>query len=139
MLILEILTIGLPFCAFKILSGLYWRQYWLTGLGFIDLIINASNLIGLIFLRKRVMDACLLSLLTRKIMASPESQKNRWQDLGNSLDVFVSFSIVALMIGGNFLKDLSSVDMNIWNVSVILNVFGAGYSRVLTSVRNLKN
>lgn len=139
MLILEILTIGLPFCAFKILSGLYWKQYWLTALGFIDLLINCSNLITLIFLKKRIMDACLLSLLTRKIMASPEAQKNRWQDLGNSIDVFVSFSIVALMIGGNFLKNLSPVDMNIWNVSVILNVFGAGYSRVLTSVRNLRN
>lgn len=139
MLILEILTIGLPFCAFKVLSGLYWAQYWLVGLGMVDLIINVSNLMSLILLKKRIMDACLLSFLTRKLMGNSETLKSRWQDLGNSIDVFISFAIVSIMIGGDFLKELSALHMNLWNISVILNVFGAGYSRVLSSVRNLKN
>ena len=139
MLILEILTIGLPFCAFKVLSGLYWAQHWLVAFGMVDLIINVSNLISLILFKKRIIDACLLSILTRKLMGDSETLRSRWQDLGNSIDVFVSFAIVAIMIGGNFLKELSAVHMSLWNISVILNVFGAGYSRVLSSVRNLKN
>ena len=61
-----------------------------------------------------------------------------WQDLGNSLDVFLSFSIVAFMIAGNHLKEIPSEHMTVWNLSVILNVLGAGLGRVKDSLRNLR-
>ncbi len=136
--LIEIITIGLPFCAFKILSGLLWGQHWLTALGLIDLVINVLNLAFLIITRKRFMDACLLSLMVRKFKRPSPQRKSMWQDFGNSLDVFLSFSIVAIMIGGQFLQILSANHMNLWNLAVILNVFGAGYGRLRNSLTNLK-
>ncbi len=137
--LIEIITIGLPFCAFKILSGLLWGQHWLTALGFIDLVINVLNLGFLIITRKRLMDACLLSLMVRKFKRPSPQRKTMWQDFGNSLDVFLSFTIVAIMIGGQFLQLLPAHHMNIWNLAVILNVFGAGYGRVMNSILKLRH
>ena len=134
---IEIITIGLPFCAFKILSGLLWGQHWLTLLGFIDFIINLMNLMALIFTKKRLMDACVLSFIVRKFKRPTPQTKSMWQDFGNSLDVFLSFSLVAIMIGGDYLKLLPQNHMAIWNLSVILNVFGAGYGRIMNSIQNL--
>jgi hypothetical protein len=62
-----------------------------------------------------------------------------WQDFGNSLDVFLSFSLVAIMIGGDYLKLLPQNHMMVWNISVILNVFGAGYGRIMNSIQNLRH
>jgi len=135
---IEILTIGLPFCAFKLISGIMFNQLWLILLGGIDLAINFGNLISLIFKKKRLMDACLFSFIIRRLKKSHPQSPTKWQDLGNSIDVMVSFTIVALMIGGNYLKELPELDMRIWNLSVILNVFGAGYGRVSYSIKNLK-
>jgi hypothetical protein len=137
--LIEIITIGLPFCAFKILSGLLWGQHWLTALGLIDLVINVLNLGFLIITRKRLMDACLLSLIVRKFKRPSPQRKSMWQDFGNSLDVFLSFTIVAIMIGGQFLQLLPANHMNLWNLAVILNVFGAGYGRLRNSLTNLKS
>ena len=135
---IEILTIGLPFCAFKIITGLLFRFHWLTILGMMDLVINVTNLISLVIAKKRFTDACLLSLFIRKIKRPSIDTKPLWQDLGNSLDVLLSFSIVAIMIAGNHLKEIPTEHMLLWNISVILNVFGAGLSRVKDSLHKLK-
>ena len=136
---LEIMTIGLPFCAFKIVTGLFLNQPWLTALGVIDLGINLTNSVSLLFLKRRVFDACLFSFLTRLLKKPTQLAKPKWQDLGNSMDVLLSFSLVAYMIGGGFIKDLPIDYLSIWNISVILNVFGAGFGRLEISIRNLKN
>ena len=134
---LEIITIGLPFCAFKILTGLYFRQYLLVILGSIDIFINLTNLVTIIFLKKRIFDACFLSCLVRLIIRPTTDMKSKWQDLGNSIDVLLSFSLVAYVIGGGFITMLPGKHLFIWNLSVILNVFGAGSSRLTTSIKNL--
>jgi hypothetical protein len=135
---IEILTVGLPFCAFKIITGLFFNQFWLIILGGIDLSINLGNLLSLFIRKKRLMDACLFSFITRSLKKSYPQSATKWQDLGNSIDVVVSFTIVALMIGGGYLKDLPELQLKIWNLSVILNVFGAGYGRISNSINNLK-
>ena len=118
---LEILTIGLPFCAFKIVSGLFLNQFWLSALGIIDLGFNLTNLVSLLVSKRRIFDACLLSFITRLIKKPSQTLKAKWQDLGNSLDVLLSFSLVAYMIGGGFIKDLPMDYLSIWNISVIVN------------------
>jgi hypothetical protein len=135
---LEILTIGLPFCAFKCVSGLFFRNYLLVVLGLIDLAINIINLLSLTLKKRRLLDACLFSFIVRLVTRPAAHMKSKWQDLGNSLDVLLSFSLVAYMIGGGFIKSLSIDHLFIWNVSVILNVFGAGSSRLTTSIKNLR-
>ncbi len=47
----EIITVGFPFCAFKILAGLALGQVWLTFWGALDLVINTANLLALLISR----------------------------------------------------------------------------------------
>lgn len=134
----EILTVGLPFCAFKIIAGLGLKQHWLTGWGLLDLTINAFNLLALVFLRRRLFDACLLSFLVRLVKKPDRDVRSYWQDLGNAIDVGLSFAIVAFMLGGGFLSLLEPLQLKIWNISVILNVLGAGSFRLSASIASLR-
>ena len=136
--VFEILTVGLPFCAFKILAGLGLAQAWLVFWGALDLIINAANLLALLTRRHRATDACLLSLVVRSLKSPTRQETARWQELGNSVDVLLSFAIVALMLGAGFLKFLSPAQLAAWNVSVILNVLGAGSTRLSQSIAGIK-
>lgn len=135
--ILEIITIGLPFCAFKCLTGLYYRQYWLVALGIIDLTINLINLLSVIFRKKRALDTCLLSFLIHLIKKPATHVKLQWQDFGNSVDVLLSFGLVALVIASGAIAQLPADHLRLWNLAVILNVLGAGSSRITSSLKNL--
>ena len=135
--ILEILTVGLPFCAFKIVGGLTFHQNWLILLGIADFLINILNLFSVLLHKSRLLDACTLSFLIRKSKNPPKDQLVKWQDLGNSFDIVLSFLLVAIMIAGNFIKTLNPILLMTWNVSVIFNVFGAGLSRLTHSLKNL--
>ena len=134
----EIVTVGLPFCAFKIIAGLGLNQLWLTIWGALDLAINSANLLSLIIRRKRLLDACLLSLIVRAVKKPRREAKSQWQDLGNSADVLLSFALVAFMLGGGFLATLAPTQLKLWNISVILNVLGAGSMRLSQSLANMK-
>lgn len=134
----EILTVGLPFCAFKIIAGLGLNQIWLTVWGALDLAINSTNLLSLVVRRKRLLDACLLSLIVRAVKKPVREEKSEWQDLGNSVDVLLSFALVAFMLGGGFLAALAPAHLMVWNISVILNVLGAGSTRLSQSLLGLR-
>jgi hypothetical protein len=134
----EIITVGLPFCAFKILAGLVLGQVWLTFWGGLDLVINTANLLALLISRHRATDACVLSLVVRALRKPTSTEKPVWQELGNSVDVLLSFAIVAFMLGGGFLKLLAPAQLTLWNISVILNVLGAGSMRLSQSLANMK-
>ena len=135
--ILEIITVGLPFCAFKIIAGLVLEQRWLIFLGLADFLINLINLFSVSIKQKRFFDACLFSYLVRKLMKPEKELKVKWQDLGNSIDVGLSFLLVAIMIAAGFIKTLNPAMLLAWNISVILNVFGAGLTRLTHSIKNL--
>ncbi len=147
--LVEVVVIGLPFCAFKILTGLSLLAssapsplkllaFALIGLGAVDALINGVNFAGYLLSRRRMMDACFLSLATRPFRR-PQRPHRHWQDLGNSLDVLLSFSLVAAMIGYGRLKSMPADQLAVWNACVILNVLGAGLSRFSESLRNLKS
>ncbi|GAB4422651.1 MAG: hypothetical protein OHK0011_01850 [Turneriella sp.] len=134
----EILTVGLPFCAFKLIAGVALSQDWLTAWGIADTFINSLNFAWLIFARKRLTEVCLLSLLMRLVRRPAADQLARWQDLGAAGDMFLSFAIVAFMLGGGFLPGLPKLHLQIWNLSVILNVLGAGSIRLSQSLAGLR-
>jgi len=119
--------VGLPFCAFKILTGLtLGRAGWaLIALGVLDLVINVVNLVALLFNRPRVLGVCLIAIL----LGRPR------EDLGTSIDMLLSFALVALMIGFGWLAVLDPTELAVWNISVILNVLGAGFGRLFLSLR----
>jgi uncharacterized membrane protein len=135
---LEIITIGLPFCAFKCLTGLYYGQHWLVGLGIVDLVINFINLLSVIYRKKRVLDACFISFLVRLIKKPNTEVKSLWQDLGNSTDVLLSFILVAMVLATGAINKLPAEHLQLWNIAVILNVLGAGSGRLTTSLKNLR-
>jgi len=143
---LEVLSVGFPFCVFKLAAGEAFRARggaWapaglaLAALGAVDLVFNAANFAGLVLIRRRVLDACFLSFAARALARA--ARKSRWtlQDFGNSLDVLISFSLVAYLVGAGRLKELSSPMLAYWNAAVVLNVLGAGLLRFTESVRNL--
>lgn len=134
--ILEVITIGFPFCAFKIICGLFFLREeltWLAGpillIGIIDLVINSLNLFHLILKRKRLMSACLFSSNTKR--------NSKEEDFRNSIDVLFSFILVAYMVGLGKLGGLPGIQLPVWNLSVVLNVLGAGINRLSHSYRNL--
>lgn len=134
----EILTVGLPFCAFKLIAGVALSQDWLTAWGIADTFINTLNFGWLIFARRRITEVCLLSLLMRLMRRPASDQLARWQDLGAAGDMFLSFAIVAFMLGGGFLPGLPRLHLQAWNLSVILNVLGAGSMRLSASIKGLR-
>ncbi len=136
--IFEILTVGFPFCAFKLIAGVSLSQDWLTAWGLVDTLLNTLNLGWLLFARRRLTDICLLSLLVRLMRRPAAEQMGRWQDLGAAGDMFLSFAIVAFMLGGGFLPGLPAWHLKAWNLSVILNVLGAGSMRLRDSITGLR-
>lgn len=139
LLLLETVTIGFPFCAFKIVSGLFFGQHWLLALGTIDLILNTVNFISLLTVKRRLLDACFFTFLVRKFLNPGQERQVKWENFGNSLDVLFSFFLVAYVIGGGFIPHFSQDFLAIWNTSVILNVVGAGSSRMSDSISKLKD
>lgn len=135
---IEIITVGLPFCVFKLVSGMIFHQYWLVALGIIDLLINLVNLVSSIFFKKRVLDTCVLSFLVHKIKKPQADIRSLWLDLGNASDVFLSFALVAIVVGGGFILQMTPEQLWYWNLSVVLNVCGAGYGRLVGSWKNIK-
>lgn len=135
---IELISIGLPFCVFKIITGIYLNQYWLIILGSFDLLINLTNIISLATIKRRVLDACSFSYIVRLIKKPKPEVLSKWQDLGNAIDVLLSFTLVAYMIGWGGIVHVPEPQLTIWNISVVFNVFGAGYSRLKESIKSLK-
>ena len=133
----EIITIGIPFCIFKIILG---RQIGFTPLlvlGVADLAINLINLLSVLGRGRRALKSCSVALIANFLKRKQVDQVNEWHDLGNALDVFLSFIIVAYVIGSGLIAALDATSLQVWNVAVILNVLGAGYARLLGSYRKL--
>lgn len=144
--LLEVVTIGFPFCCFKVLAGVTlvrveptaWGKALgtlLVALAALDFLINALNLMALVLLRRRVLDACLLSVIFRRHGRSTAHPESIWRDFGNSVDVLLSFIIVAAMVGSGVLGTLSPAELTLWNACVVFNVLGAGLSRFGMSLK----
>lgn len=143
---LEVVSVGLPFCVFKLAGAAVFRPMggaWsaagtaLLALGAIDLLFNGANLAGLVLIRRRVFDACFLSFAAGLFVRRTGRPRRRLQDLGNSVDVMISFSLVAYLVGAGRLSLLSPSLLSCWNAAVVLNVLGAGLGRFTESVRGL--
>jgi hypothetical protein len=145
MAILAILTVGFPYCVFKVLTGLRimeWFPAWraaglaLMVLGVVDFFINLANFAGFALRGRRVTDACAFAILARRFGGASRPAWTLW-DLGNSLDVLLAMTIVAVMIGTNAFSKFPPVQLAVWNVSVILSVMGAGVMRFGASLRRV--
>ena len=134
---LEVLTVGLPFCVFKLLTGaialgapsLVPLGYALIALGVVDAVLNLVNLLALLTVQRRISGVCLTDLVLRAL------GRTERPDLGLAVDVFLSFALVAIVVGLGFLVHLPRWALLMWNMSVVLNVLGAGIGRLVTALR----
>ena len=132
----EILTVGLPFCAFKLLTGDIAAHggsfaplgYALLALGLVDLVLNTVNLVALVTLRRRLGSVCLAELAMRTF--------GRRAEVGLAIDVFVSFGLVACVVGFGLIARIPPWALPIWNTAVVLNVLGAGVGRLIAALRS---
>lgn len=134
---IEIVTVGLPFCAFKLISGAYLvtrtsyavMGWALIALGLADAAFNVLNAATVAFTSRRRLPVCSVQAATLLLTESP-----RAADIGTALDTLLSFSLVASMIAGSALPALTPSFATAWNVAVILNVLGAGALRVFSAL-----
>ena len=126
------MTVGLPFCAFKLLTGLVLigtalapLGVALIALGAIDLVLNALNLATLLTARRRVSGVCLADVLLGRGAAERE--------LALAIDMFLSFTLVAAVVGFGLLLRLPGWALATWNLAVVLNVLGAGIGRLVAA------
>ena len=132
----EIISVGLPFCAFKIVTGIVALHrpslailgYGLLALGVIDLALNAANFASLLLLRRRIAPVCLSQWLVDRITTTKRG-------VGVAIDVLISFILVAIVVGFGLFGGLSPWTLRCWNLAVVLNVLGAGIGQLLTALR----
>lgn len=142
------ITIGLPFAAFKILFGLAMPNIWhgnlfyalgitLVALGTADLAVNILNSLSYLFRARALMQVCVLAnifhLFGRKEIPGSK-HRIRSADFGTALDVMLSFTLVALAVGLNLLQRFGESERQLWNLGVVINVLGAGISRIMVSI-----
>jgi hypothetical protein len=136
--LLAIVTIGVPFCAFKALTGTLllatpgwgWLGVVLIALAVADLALNLASL-GLTLLgRDNRLGVCTFQVLIE--LARPRHEG--WKELGLSLDAMLSFLLVAFVVGGNLLGRIPPPGPGLWALSVVLNVLGAGIGRLAESL-----
>ena len=142
-LLLAELTIGFPFIGYKFLAAVLLFSMFdapvMCALGGIflvlamaDLALNTINLFALVILGRRPVPVCLLSWL---IGLTPFQK--RFRDLGEALDVMLSFGIVACVVGINLFPELLAVSQAcfyLWNACTVTNVLGAGIARLSASL-----
>ena len=105
----EIVSVGLPFCAFKVLTGtialgeagLGAVGWLLIGWGAIDLVLNALNLGALLVVKRRVTGVCLAQVLHERLRPAGGA------DLGLAIDVLLSFVLVAVVVGFGLIPRMS--------------------------------
>lgn len=136
--LLEVLTVGFPFCAFKVLTGLVLLGFRggsfaggvLVAVGAIDLLLNLIALAYAALGRGNALPVCAAQWLVARRGAGRSS----WWRLGLSVDTMFAFTLVALVIGLGWLAHLSRPALAAWNLSVVFNVLGAGLGRLAESV-----
>lgn len=138
----EIVTVGFPFCVFKLLTGqhLFSRPGWepvgvlLLLLGLSDALLNLSNFVVFAGGRQtRIVGICTIDQVIRLF----RPRRAAWTEVAASADVLLSFVLVAGMLGSMTLMQLPIEARQTWTTCTVLNVLGAGLTRVFRSVEQL--
>ncbi|HNZ02988.1 MAG TPA: hypothetical protein PKK50_02480 [Myxococcota bacterium] len=145
--LLEVITVGLPFCVFKLVTGkllLFDIGLPVTGgillvLGFMDLIINLVNVGFLIAKHRRGAGICTMTFLVGLFEGRAGRPSARLTEVAAALDVILSFILVVVMINAGLLAGLPRTEILMWNIAVSFNVIGAGYAQLSRAIRKLND
>jgi hypothetical protein len=133
--LLETVTVGFPFSVFKVLFGLWCAHAFavpgavLLLLGVLDAGFNLVNLASLAVAGRRAVAVCSVSWALQRLRPG-----GRTEALGTALDTLLAFSLVAAAVGAGLLPHFDPQALSVWNVAVVINVLGAGLSRLASAL-----
>ncbi len=116
----QALTIGVPFCAFKLLFGVMSMRFGLLALGYAvilwasaDLLMNLTRIFFDLTGRESPVEYCIIAQAGR-LFKRPR--------LFLALDTFISFAIICLALWSGWIKLLSPWESYIWYAATTLNL-----------------
>ncbi|MDM7912754.1 MAG: hypothetical protein QUS09_06625 [Methanotrichaceae archaeon] len=116
----QALTIGVPFCAFKLLFGLMSMRFGLLTLSYTvllwasaDLLMNLTRVFYDLAGRESPIEYCTIAQAGR-LFGRPR--------LFLALDTFISFSIICFALWSGWIKLLSHCESYIWYSATTLNL-----------------
>lgn len=139
----QALTIGLPFCAFKMLFGLLcWRvgldqasptlyafgglvMVWAT----VDLFMNLARVFFQLVGRASPIEYCIVAQAGR-LIGRPR--------LFLALDTLASFSIICIVLWSGWISRLSLVESRIWIAATTLNLISVSFVNIWMELRRGK-
>jgi hypothetical protein len=139
LILVEIATVGLPFCVFKIATGLHLiglsggavAGWPLLALGVADVLLNLANAGSVVVRARPRRQICVL----HGLLIAGRNAESRWGEVGLALDMMLAFTLVAAMLGLGQLPFLPSPWGALWNLAVVLNVLGAGGLRLTKALQ----
>ena len=123
----DALLTGIPFGVFKVAAGWTLAEgvpalgAFVAVWGLLDIVLNVLAVFA-----PAHFSWCLLSNVGRR-------RGPAWEERFLAVDTFLSFAIVATMIGLHLLADLPPALSHAWDVAVIGNVLGVGLDRMYRS------
>jgi hypothetical protein len=122
----QALTIGVPFCIFKMIFGILsirvgaQQSSFLVSFGWlviawasVDLAMNLARVFFHLYGRESPLEYCTLAQAGR-IFGRPR--------LFLAIDTFLSFSIICFVLWSGWIKDLGTVESYLWYAATTLNL-----------------
>jgi hypothetical protein len=124
----QALTIGVPFCAFKLLFGLQAVRFGLANFGyavilwaFADLLMNLARVFYDLAGRTSPVEYCTIAQAGR-LFGRPR--------LFLAIDTFLSFSIICFALWSGWIKLLNVWESYIWYAATTLNLISISVSNI---------
>ncbi len=133
--ITAVFTVGFPFAGYKFLAGIIFLNLFQNIYGLIlsvafiflaaaDVLFNIRAVVFYAVKGSFSGSVCLISYLSRK-----SRYFRHFKDAGETFDTVLSFGIVAVVVGMELFEYIGGYKI-IWNTSTVVNVLGAGLSRL---------
>lgn len=115
------LTIGIPFCTFKLLFGMLFLRNHIKILGWIiiiwaiiDFILNSIRIASELVHRKPIMECCLLAQIGEVIFKK--------MSLFLAVDNLLSFGIICFVLWSGWVKELRPWEAYTWYAATTVNL-----------------
>lgn len=130
------LTIGFPFCIFKIVcgrvavdSGYNIIGYILCFWGGIDFILNLIRIIqGFLGVKKKV-QFCFLEVVGSFFKQGP---------IFLAVDTFLAFSIICHVLWTGWIRKLTDIELNLWLAATTVNLLSVATVQIWCEFKNKK-
>jgi hypothetical protein len=129
----QALTIGVPFCAFKLLFGLLAVRSGLAAFGYAvilwasaDLLMNFSRVFYDLRGHESPIEYCTISQAGR-IFGRPR--------LFLAIDTFLSFSIICLVLWSGWIKRLNAQEAYVWYAATTLNLISISFVNIWLEIK----